>query len=205
MTGSPFFIDGGKRTLKNQSLPTKIKPFPYNVAPLEDAGSPPRLISQQRNKMNFVKKFSLSKRYARIGALSTIAAYVLVSPPSVFADDSTKEQTYQATRSSMTVDRTNASAERWSDVSAQSYPLKVQRRVAPNIAWKGPTEGLETEVAVRCAPSGMLLSVTITRKSGDDAWDEAALRAVQRSDPMPLDVGGVAPAEFVIRLRPSAR
>ncbi|WP_250452468.1 energy transducer TonB [Caballeronia sp. ATUFL_M2_KS44] len=90
------------------------------------------------------------------------------------------------------------------DVSAQTYPLKVQRRVAPNIVWTGPTQGLETTIAVRCAPSGALLSVSIVASSGNAEWDKAALRAVQRSDPMPLDTGGVAPSKFSMRLRPSA-
>lgn len=83
------------------------------------------------------------------------------------------------------------------------YPDKVRRRVRPNIVWSGETSGLESEISVRCSPSGTLLSATITRSSGNSSWDDAALRAVQRSDPMPLDVEGKTPASFKIVLRPA--
>jgi len=69
--------------------------------------------------------------------------------------------------------------------------------------WAGETAGLETVVAVRCAPTGTLLSATIRQSSGNEQWDQAALRAVQRSDPMPVDINGQAPAAFTITLRPA--
>jgi colicin import membrane protein len=87
--------------------------------------------------------------------------------------------------------------------TSSGYSEKVQRRVRPNIVWSGETAGLETVVSVRCAPTGTLLSATIRRSSGNEQWDQAALRAVQRSDPMPVDTNGQAPATFLITLRPA--
>ena len=58
-------------------------------------------------------------------------------------------------------------------------------------------------MSVRCSPTGTLLSATITRSSGNEQWDQAALRAVQRSDPMPVDIDGKAPDRFTITLRPA--
>ncbi|MGA7811428.1 cell envelope integrity protein TolA [Caballeronia sp.] len=87
--------------------------------------------------------------------------------------------------------------------ASAGYAEKVQRRVRPNIVWAGDTTGLETIVAVRCSPTGTLLSATISRSSGNDQWDAAALRAVNRSDPMPLDTNGEARANFTITLRPA--
>jgi TonB family protein len=89
------------------------------------------------------------------------------------------------------------------DSSAQDYATRVQRRVRPNIIWAGPTLDLETEITVHCAPTGTLLSATITRSSGNAAWDMAALRAVQHSDPLPQGADGRTPAEFAIELRPA--
>jgi colicin import membrane protein len=89
------------------------------------------------------------------------------------------------------------------NAASAGYAEKVQRRVRPNIVWAGDTQGLETVVAVRCAPTGTLLSATITRGSGNSQWDDAALRAVQRSDPMPQDTNGKTPASFTITLRPA--
>lgn len=87
--------------------------------------------------------------------------------------------------------------------ASAGYAEKVQRRVRPNIVWAGDTQGLETVVSVRCSPTGTLLSATVTRGSGNAQWDDAALRAVQRSDPMPLDTNGKAPSSFTITLRPA--
>jgi TonB family protein len=87
--------------------------------------------------------------------------------------------------------------------ASSGYMEKVLRRVRPNIIWSGKTSGLETDVTVRCSPTGTLLSAQITRSSGNSSWDDAALRAVQRSDPMPLDSDGKTPASFKITLRPA--
>jgi colicin import membrane protein len=87
--------------------------------------------------------------------------------------------------------------------TSPGYADKVRRQVRPHISWAGATEGLETVVSVHCAPSGTLLSATVTRSSGNQQWDDAALRAVQLTDPMPVDVDGKAPATFLITLRPA--
>ena len=87
--------------------------------------------------------------------------------------------------------------------SAGDYATRVQRRIRPNIVWAGPALDLETVISVRCAPSGALLSTAISRSSGNATWDMAALRAIQRSDPMPVDTDGRAPPVFNITMRPA--
>jgi colicin import membrane protein len=87
--------------------------------------------------------------------------------------------------------------------ASPGYADKVRRIVRPNISWGGETEGLETVIAVRCSPSGTLLDASVSRGSGNAAWDAAALRAVQRSNPMPQDVNGKTPESFYITLRPA--
>lgn len=88
--------------------------------------------------------------------------------------------------------------------ASPGYADKVRRAVRPNISWGGETSGLETVVSVRCSPTGTLLSATISRSSGNPAWDDAALRAVQRTDPMPQDINGKTPPNFLITLRPAS-
>ncbi|MFM0552670.1 cell envelope integrity protein TolA [Paraburkholderia sediminicola] len=87
--------------------------------------------------------------------------------------------------------------------TSPGYSDKVRRAVRPNISWGGETGGLETVVSVRCSPTGTLLGATISRSSGNAAWDDAALRAVQRTDPMPQDINGKTPTSFLITLRPA--
>lgn len=83
------------------------------------------------------------------------------------------------------------------------YVDRVRGRVRPNIVWDGATQGLATVIEVHCSPSGTLLSVTIQRSSGNAQWDAAALKAIQRADPMPTDSNGGSPAAFTITLRPA--
>lgn len=90
------------------------------------------------------------------------------------------------------------------DLGPENYADKVRRRVRPHMVWAGNVADLQTIVAVRCAPSGTLLGATVARSSGNDSWDAAALRAVQQSDPMPVDVNGKALARFMITLRPNS-
>jgi TonB family protein len=89
-----------------------------------------------------------------------------------------------------------------SATAALDYAMQLKRRVQSNVVWSGPTLNLETGVTVRCEPSGAIVSATISRSSGNAAWDMAALRAVQQSDPMPVDATGRAPREIIIKVRP---
>jgi len=89
------------------------------------------------------------------------------------------------------------------NVPSNFYAERVARRVRPNIVWAGESNGLETVIDVRVGRTGSLLSATIVRASSNPRWDAAALRAVERSDPLPLDVSGEAPASFTITLSPS--
>lgn len=82
------------------------------------------------------------------------------------------------------------------------YAETVRRRVRPLIVWNGKLVHGETVVEVRCASSGNLESVKMVRSSGDRDWDAAALMAVKKADPMPLDENGKAPRLFKITLRP---
>ncbi|CAH2806860.1 MAG: TolA protein [uncultured Paraburkholderia sp.] len=90
------------------------------------------------------------------------------------------------------------------NATSLGYSDKVRRAVRPNISWGGETSGLETVVSVRCSPTGTLLGASISRSSGNAAWDDAALRAVQRTDPMPQDINGKTPTSFLITLRPAS-
>lgn len=80
------------------------------------------------------------------------------------------------------------------------YPSTVARRVNPNIRWDGKGS-LEATILVRCAPTGTILGAEVAQSSGNADWDNAALQAIQRTDPMPLDTVGKAPPIFSVTLR----
>ena len=66
----------------------------------------------------------------------------------------------------------------------------------------GCTDDDDGGAAVSLAPDGSLLSARLSKSSGNSAWDNAVLRAVERSDPLPRDDNGKAPSSFTITFRP---
>ena len=54
----------------------------------------------------------------------------------------------------------------------------------------------------RLAPDGSILSKRLTKSSGNGAYDEAVMRAVERSDPLPRDTNGKAPSSVNLTFRP---
>jgi len=57
-------------------------------------------------------------------------------------------------------------------------------------------------VSLHCAPDGDVLEAHISTSSGNAAWDDAVLRAVQKSGQMPRDTDGKTPSNFTITFRP---
>jgi colicin import membrane protein len=83
------------------------------------------------------------------------------------------------------------------------YAERVRQRVKPNIIFNEDLSGNPAAVvAVNMAPDGSLLSTRLAKSSGNAAWDSAVLGAVSRSDPLPRDENGVAPANIIITFWP---
>ncbi|WP_158902625.1 TonB family protein [Burkholderia sp. L27(2015)] len=86
-------------------------------------------------------------------------------------------------------------------ISPQTIASVVLTRVTRNIAWPSYPLDVEAAITIRCTPAGALLSETISRSSGNAAWDAAVLQAVQASSPFPVQEDGVTPMVFNIVLR----
>ena len=86
---------------------------------------------------------------------------------------------------------------------SSGYAERVRQRVKPNIVFNEDISGNPAAVvAVQMAPDGSVLSTRLTKSSGNADWDNAVLRAVSRSDPLPRDENGVAPSEIRITFWP---
>jgi colicin import membrane protein len=55
---------------------------------------------------------------------------------------------------------------------------------------------------VRAAPDGTILSRRLVKSSGLKEWDDAVLRAIDRTEVLPRDVDGRVPSPIVIDFRP---
>ena len=60
-----------------------------------------------------------------------------------------------------------------------------------------------TVVEVRLAPDGTIIGKRVTKASGVRSWDDAVMRALDRTEVLPLDVDGRVhtPMELVFRPR----
>ena len=84
-----------------------------------------------------------------------------------------------------------------------SYGGRVAAKVKPHIVYPDAVAGNpRAEVEVRAAPDGTITSTRLVQSSGNKAWDDAVLRALQKTETLPRDVDGRVPSALVIGFRP---
>ena len=84
-----------------------------------------------------------------------------------------------------------------------SYAGRIRARIKPNIVFGEDTAGNpEAEVEVRVAPDGTIVARKLLKSSGLKAWDEAVLRAIDKTETLPRDIDGQIPPSMWIKFRP---
>jgi colicin import membrane protein len=58
------------------------------------------------------------------------------------------------------------------------------------------------DVEVRAAPDGTIVSRRLVKSSGNKAWDDAVLRAIDKTETLPRDTDGRVPSLLVIGFKP---
>ncbi len=92
-------------------------------------------------------------------------------------------------------------AERDAAPSAE-YGGRIKARIKPNIVFTEDTVGDPmAEVEVRVAATGRIVGRRLVKSSGSKAWDEAVLRAIDRTEVLPRDVDGRVPPAIVIEFK----
>ena len=97
----------------------------------------------------------------------------------------------------------NGTAAQSSGPSA-GYEGRVRARLKPNIVFTENISGNpSTEIEVRLAQDGLVLGKPrILRSSGVRSWDEAAVRAIEKTEVFPRDIDGKVPPIIILTLRP---
>jgi colicin import membrane protein len=86
------------------------------------------------------------------------------------------------------------------------YAGRVRARIFPNIVYTGRAMGNPTtEVEIGLSPDGTILNTRLIRSSGIADWDDAVLRAIERTAQLPLDIDGHIPAKMVLSFDPNKR
>lgn len=84
-----------------------------------------------------------------------------------------------------------------------NYAGRIVARVRPHIILTDSVPAtLRAEVEVRSAPDGTILSRRLVKPSGNATWDEAVLRAIDRTETLPKDDNGRVPSSIVIGFTP---
>ena len=93
------------------------------------------------------------------------------------------------------------SAARSSGPSA-SYAGRIMARIKPNIVFSDTPDGNPmATVEVRLAPDGTIVAKRLVKSSGVKSWDDAVLRAIERTEVLPRDIDGRVPPPFQIDFR----
>jgi colicin import membrane protein len=84
-----------------------------------------------------------------------------------------------------------------------SYGGRIRAKIRPNIVFTEDISGnASAEVEVRSSPDGTILSRKLVKSSGVKAWDDAVLKAIDKTETLPRDVDGRVPSPLVISFRP---
>lgn len=84
-----------------------------------------------------------------------------------------------------------------------SYAGRIIARILPNIIMTDAIDGdPKATVEVKVAPDGKIIGRRLLRSSGVSSWDDAVLRAIDRTDMLPRDVDGRVPPVMELTFNP---
>ena len=83
------------------------------------------------------------------------------------------------------------------------YAGRIRARIKPNIVFTDTISGNPVaEVEVQTAPDGTIVSRKLTQASGVKSWDEAVLKAIDKTEVLPRDLDSRVPPVLTISFRP---
>lgn len=84
-----------------------------------------------------------------------------------------------------------------------SYAGRIKARILPNIVFSDTITGNpQATVEVKAAPDGTIIGRKLIKSSGVPAWDDAVLRAIDKTEVLPRDTDGRVPSSLEISFRP---
>jgi colicin import membrane protein len=84
-----------------------------------------------------------------------------------------------------------------------AYTGRLVALIRSNLVFTGSVpDNATAEVEVRAGPGGTVIARRLLKSSGHKEWDEAVLRAIDRTATLPRDVDGRVPALLIIAFRP---
>ena len=86
-----------------------------------------------------------------------------------------------------------------------AYAARLIAAIRPNLVIAEPVpQDATAEIEIFTEPSGRVASHRLLKSSGTQAWDEAVMQAVARTERLPLAPDGTIPPRIVATFRPGA-
>jgi colicin import membrane protein len=86
---------------------------------------------------------------------------------------------------------------------SDSYGGRIRARIKPNIVFtEEAVNNNPAEVEVKCAPDGTIVGFKLVKSSGNKAWDDAVLKAIQKTEILPRDTDGRVHSPLLISFKP---
>jgi colicin import membrane protein len=86
---------------------------------------------------------------------------------------------------------------------SQDYVNRLVARIKQNVVFGDPVAGNPAaEVEVRAAATGTIVARRLVKSSGVPEWDEAVLRAIDRTGTLPRQADGRVPPVLIVAFRP---
>lgn len=83
------------------------------------------------------------------------------------------------------------------------YAGRIRGRIKPNIVFTEEVHGNPTaEVEVLTAPDGTIISSKLIKSSGLKSWDDAVLKAIDKTEKLPPDTDGRVPDKLLLVFKP---
>lgn len=83
------------------------------------------------------------------------------------------------------------------------YGGRIEAKIKPNIVFTEEIQGNPTAIVeVRTSPDGTIISRKLTQSSGVPSYDEAVIRAIDKTEVLPRDTDGRVPPSLSLVFRP---
>jgi colicin import membrane protein len=90
-----------------------------------------------------------------------------------------------------------------SSAPSASYAGRIRARVKPNIVFTDDITGNPmAEVEVRTSPDGTIVARKLLKSSGSKSWDDAVLKAIDKTETFPRDTDGRVPPIMILEFKP---
>jgi colicin import membrane protein len=85
-----------------------------------------------------------------------------------------------------------------------SYAGRIAAKIKPNIVFSDIVSGNPAAVVeIRLSPDGTIVGRKLLQSSGVKSWDEAVLRAIDKTEVLPRDTDGRVVPQFPVHFRPN--